>query len=677
MNDIFNNLQTQIDQINYLKSIYNTLTPQEKAQLELMLEELSIFGESKTYKDLLQIDFDIEPPSIHDFIYSQYYLGKVLRPLEQDPKAPVGLYDFYEEHFTNIFKPGNSYIEIQITGGIGMGKTVAALIIIAYDLCRLLCMKNPRRYFGLLNIKDIVFLLFNLNLDNAYDVVLRPFYDLIRVSPFFQERCSFSERSDYIKFPNGISVDAGSRVQHGIGRDIFSFVLDEANFGTNPSDREKSQMARIYRSQISRLESRFLKPGSSEVWGHAILVSSKNEKSDFLEIRIEEAKQQNANRISRGLKPTTYLIEAPVYRVKSSIAGIPTNLFSKETFRVFVGNEVYPPRILAKDEVVDPELLPYVFDDVPLNLYDAFEADIYTAIKEKLGVSYIPSGIFLKNKTAVLKAAKDYPSLFLRDEIVLDFYDSSDTLTKYANKDYFTKANRNFPRFIHLDAAVADGGDRFGFAMGHVNKLFKVKDLDLSNNPVETIEPGVFIDFVVGIRAKPSQQIPFYKIVDFIKNVLIEFNIQLITSDSYQSVALLQPLKLAGFKTKILSVDATKYPYYSLRTSIYSGRIEYPNNELLKRELLGLVENPKKIDHSPLGVNSKDLADAICGVNYSIIENIQSIIDTSSYLPPIHSANIKDNSITSTTDEIEFVNSLINPRKFEDMADSYKVDFEP
>ena len=80
-----------------------------------------------------------------------------------------------------------------------------------------------------------------------------------------------------------------------------------------------------------------------------------------------------------------------------------------------------------------------------------------------------------------------------------------------------------------------------------------------------------------------------------------------------------------GFKTTVLSVDrvdpADKIckPYHYLKNTIYEERIKLLYSKLLIEELTGLERNNTngKVDHSPNGINSKDLADAICGSLYN------------------------------------------------------------
>lgn len=65
-------------------------------------------------------------------------------------------------------------------------------------------------------------------------------------------------------------------------------------------------------------------------------------------------------------------------------------------------------------------------------------------------------------------------------------------------------------------------------------------------------------------------------------------------------------------------------PYMTLKSAIYEERLEMYENKLLTEELIGLERNNNgKIDHSPLGINSKDSADAVCGALFNASQHAE------------------------------------------------------
>ena len=106
----------------------------------------------------------------------------------------------------------------------------------------------------------------------------------------------------------------------------------------------------------------------------------------------------------------------------------------------------------------------------------------------------------------------------------------------------------------------------------------------------------------MAIEARPGEQIPLYKVRAFIAFLVTKgFVIAKVTSDLASGMAadMLQQLKLAGFTTEKLSVDKTSIPYINLRSAIYEGRWQGPNDPLLRSKLENLELSAKgdKVDH--------------------------------------------------------------------------------
>ena len=95
-------------------------------------------------------------------------------------------------------------------------------------------------------------------------------------------------------------------------------------------------------------------------------------------------------------------------------------------------------------------------------------------------------------------------------------------------------------------------------------------------------------------------------------------DLRFVTADSFQSADTLQQLRLKGFSTGRQSVDKDPRPYEILKSTIYDGRLELPQHDTLKRELLALELDPKtgRVDHPVRG--SKDCADALAGVVFGL-----------------------------------------------------------
>ena len=167
------------------------------------------------------------------------------------------------------------------------------------------------------------------------------------------------------------------------------------------------------------------------------------------------------------------------------------------------------------------------------------------------------------------------------------------------------------PRYIHVDLALTR--DYAAIASTYVMDYIEVYREDPSTGTVASYrEPILFVEWVIYIKPKPNQEIPIYKIRDFIIELKkSKFPLKIVSADGYQSALLLQDLRLAGIKTDVVSVDRDYNPYLNLKRAIYEKRIVLPRVSRLKEELLNLIDTGKKIDHPVTG--SKDGADAVAG----------------------------------------------------------------
>lgn len=89
----------------------------------------------------------------------------------------------------------------------------------------------------------------------------------------------------------------------------------------------------------------------------------------------------------------------------------------------------------------------------------------------------------------------------------------------------------------------------------------------------------------------------------------------------------------------LVSVDKTSLPYKHLRDAFADDRIRMYQQDVLVQELFDLEfdETKDKIDHPPKG--SKDVADAVCGAYYTMLQRRSSWMAAASD----DKANIMDN----------------------------------
>jgi hypothetical protein len=104
--------------------------------------------------------------------------------------------------------------------------------------------------------------------------------------------------------------------------------------------------------------------------------------------------------------------------------------------------------------------------------------------------------------------------------------------------------------------------------------------------------------------------------------------------DTFQSLQLKQEMELNKIDCEYMSVDRTDQQYIILKRVMYENRVDIARNGLLYKELKCLQHIDGKVDHTEFtaenlkfgdigagGVNSKDIADALCRVVNAMIED--------------------------------------------------------
>ncbi len=72
-----------------------------------------------------------------------------------------------------------------MTGAIGLGKTEVAVLAMSYLLYRMLCLKDPYAYYGMMPNDKISFSMLNITLDAAQGVGWDKMQQHIQASPWF------------------------------------------------------------------------------------------------------------------------------------------------------------------------------------------------------------------------------------------------------------------------------------------------------------------------------------------------------------------------------------------------------------------------------------------------------------------------------------------------------------
>lgn len=641
----------------------DNLSVQEKEEVLKILNQLSN-GDNSSYNALLQEDYDEIPVDIETFLHDPKYLGRGVTSEE----GKFMVFPFWVKTLKEIFpdplRPA-TYNTVALTGGIGLGKSFVAVVILLYELYRMLCLKNPYTYYGVMESDLITFAVMNTTLDASRGVAWDKLQQLLQSSEWFMTHGTVSGR-DYQEWkpPKGIELIAGSRVNHIRGKAIFNCFCDEISFQQNMDvEIQKAKARELISEVVNRMQSRFMKGEHNPTI--LTIASSKRTEQSFMEVFIQQRKDLDSK--------STLIIDKPQWVIR-------TDKDSPNKFKVAIGNKFLTSEVVPLD-VSEQDLKLYQnkgynLIDVPMGYYEQFIEDTDKALQDIAGISTTNSSRYISGVR--LKETKN-PQL--KNPFVQEIIEVGNALDdNYQYYDFFDMNNipenmKEKPLYVHLDMSIS--GDKTGIA----GVWIKGSKLRKEGEPEG--RDGLFqLAFSVSVKAPKGHQVSFEKNRQFIYWLKEQgFNLKGISADTYQSYDLLQVLQSKGLNTEIISVDRLTdricLPYQFFKNVIYEKRIEMYDTNLLTEEIIGLERNNNsgKVDHSPTGVNSKDSADAVCGAlwnaskhidefNFEFGETLDTIVDVSSRSDEAPRQQL----VVDLSDELKQLRAIPN-------KDDYLIDF--
>ncbi|MCM1226171.1 MAG: hypothetical protein NC320_01940 [Clostridium sp.] len=606
-------------------NIFESCTKEEQKILLEILSELSTTGESETYNKLWLADYKEIPVDIDTFLNADAYLGRTNRNGQ-------AVYPFWRKELRNVFGAGNKYHEWILTGATRIGKTSTAIAATAYMLYRLMCLRDPQKFFGKKDISKFSILFFNITKDLAKGVAFREFNDTLKESPWFNAHGTFSKSErDFYYIPEGgkISIDYGSDSSHGLGKQVFCAVMDECNFsqaGIKDVQKAKAHMKETYNTVSARIKGTFKHGG--EVFGKIFAVSSKRSDSDFMEAYVKE-------QLDAGAGEHMYISDAPQWEV------LPPETFSTERFSIAVGGRnqksfVIPDNQNFPEAIADLKSQGYMILSPPMDMKSDFLADFNVALRDLAGIAVVGAMSFITQESLNKCISRSRRNPFYSDILQIGIQ-SSYTIEEYFHVEEVPEVFKRTPIFIHLDLSLVT--DRTGISGGGITGR---KDI-LGEDGKKVSQPFLSHMFSVALEAPRGDKIPYSKIVAFICWLRRQgFNIAGISRDQFQSEYLAQQLEAEGFTVDKLSLDRTPDGYIALRSVTLEERIDMLDSKLLQDELIHLQRDAVtgKVDH-PVG-GSKDLADSYAGWVWNALQhNLGIIIPAKTKISAIKAVNGK------------------------------------
>ena len=571
--------------------VFDALEPEERDIVLSMLQQYKSSGASPLLKECWDLDYDRRPPTLTEFIEDPYYLGAT---------CGESLFPIWKEKLAEDLSPMSKKITLVFTGPIGIGKTYTGLAALLYKMTLLLLMKNPQRFYGLDRGSGIVFGIYAPTLAQASLAGWGTCLGFLKNSPFFQSM-GVDPTQEYkkgeIQFPNNIKLLAGSKTIHTLGGNLFGHLMDETDFRIEADGDGAAHQ--IHTSLMRRMESRFMQKGGV-IPGISILCSSANSQSGFLSKFIDNNKETE----------TVAIHDHPIWEVKAH-----TGIYSGHTFKVDAGSATHNPSIMTKPHADEATVSQALADmhpsariiDVPIEYYEQFESDIIGSIKDIAGCRVASTFRFFSNPELILRnydesiynpVQVDAVPMTISNERHIHEYVDADKLFVIKRGIAQPRIHPECVRFAHLD--LSKTGDSTGLVVGHLWRggSSVVIDDKNSNLPVTLNSGHFYTDIVMEIKGAKGDPIDYSKIRAFLLWLRKSgMHLNTVSMDDYQSTDMIQILNKHGVNSKYLSCDTKRQPYEYLKNAFKEDRITLPNHELLRDELLYLIDKGKKIDH--------------------------------------------------------------------------------
>lgn len=546
------------------------------------------------------------PVTIEEFLESPDFIGGV--EISIWPKVREDIISVCTD-FVSGKEQVKEYLDM---GAIGTGKTTKAWVVQAYQLYFWTCMKRPKALYGIAEATPVVISMASSNVATTRDVLFKPFRDIITNMPYFRRYTQWNkDRTSTLDFSDGLRVEPVNATTQGIiGRAVLSAIVDEANYmsvvrGSSKAIRGNGrngvydQADEFIRSVKLRQKSRFT--SKIPVPGVLSLLSSAKSMEDFLTKRAEEITSSN--------EPGTRIFRHKQYEVQ------PAGRFKKERFRLIVGTAEYPTRIL---EPTDQPGVDYPADahieSVPEDYRYDFVHRPEDAVRDVLGLPTVNMSPFFTQRQKIVQASERWLSKGFGNPVGRDVVDLAEhgmpvIIPGNLSPDVTT------PRFAHVD--LSRNKDSCGVAVGYVEDWVMVQ---ISHDLFERL-PYIVIELAVGIQPSKARELDPAEVRNWVLALSADHGIPIhrMTYDGFDSRESIVALRSVGVRSGVISLDTSNIGYNLTKRALYQDRLDYPPNEILKRELvqLDIDHTTGKVDHPSIG--SKDIADAVAGVVTSIM----------------------------------------------------------
>ena len=548
------------------------------------------------FNDFLEVlkenHFEEKPVDAKTFVESSDYLG-------QPPLSSIQ-YDIVEA-MSQIYKKedlqelygsveGSRYYEkytkneIILQLGKGSGKDFTSTVACAYIVYKLLCLKDPARYFGKPSGDAIDLINVAINAQQAKNVFFKGFKTKIEKSPWFAGK--YNAKADSVEFDKSITVYSGhSERESHEGLNLLLAVLDEisgfaSEVGTGNEQGKTAE--NIYKAFRGSVDSRF------PDLGKVVLLSFPRYQGDFISKRYDDV---IAEKETVEKKHTFIMNENLPHDDVNNQFEINWEEDNIISYKV--------PKILALKRPTWEVNPTRKIDDFKL----AFYTDLGDAMMRFACVPTFASDAFFKQKDKLEKCMN-----------------TRNPLDSFRRFDETFKPDPDKTYYIHAD--LAQKHDKCAVAIAHVDKWVNIQVI----KDYEQVAPIVIVDAVAWWEPKAEGPVNLSEVKQWIINLRREgFNLGMVSFDRWQSFDIQNELQAVGIRTETVSV--AKKHYEDLAMMIYEERVAIPMIPILLEEMSELkIMKGNRVDHPRK--KSKDLADAVCGAVFGAISHTQKTNNT-------------------------------------------------
>ena len=542
---------------------------------------------STTFNDFLEVlkdnVFEENPVDVKTFVESPNYLGQPQLSEIQYNIVEAMSQIYYKKDLEDLMgtNDGGAYYdkytknEIILQLGKGSGKDFTSTVGCAYLVYKLLCLKDPAKYFGKPSGDAIDLINVAINAQQAKNVFFKGFKTKIESSPWFAGK--FYAKADSVEFNKAITVYSGhSERESHEGLNLILAVLDEisgfaSEVGT--ANEQGKTAENIYKAFRGSVDSRF------PDLGKVALLSFPRYVGDFISKRYEDviAEKEIIE------KKHTFIINPALPEDN------PDNTFEINWDEDYIKSYKFPGVLAIKRPTWEVNPTRQI-EDFKLSFFtDPGDALMRFACKPTYS-----SDAFFKQRDKLEKC------MSLRNPI-----DN--------NKRFDSSFKPDPEKIYYIHADLAQKHDKCAVAIAHVDKWVNVQVL----KDYEQISPVVIVDAVAWWEPKVEGPVNLSDVKNWIINLRRQgFNIGMVTFDRWQSFDIQQELKAVGIRTDTVSVAKKHYEDFAML--VYEERVAMPLIPLLLEEMGELkIINDKKVDHPRK--KSKDLADAVCGAVFGAI----------------------------------------------------------